>query len=350
MVRHYLNEPAAQELWMRSENAPLNHERPCPSCLKPMRLVSEPSWIGNFEIDVCRRCYMMWFDQGEHYEIPHPHIDLDSDVQEIERKVARIEVKVDQEREKMAKDDLFGDGPDEFWKQVLAVLALPVEMESPVEPRFPILTAFFAVTMLFVGYFAGFGSDMIAKFAYYPASPFQDGGTRMLTSVFAHGGWVHLLVNVYFFGMFGDDVEEDLGHFKFALFLLITMVATGLLQFLFSLHGELPHVGASGVVFALMTYYAFRFPKVRMAYLVPVVHTFHFAKGGIAWLRGARWLRIPVWTVFLGYLAFNVICYYALERGGLTRVSHLGHLLGAVVGAILFRVWRPEVLGKDLKP
>src|SRR5262245_20879409 len=87
---------------------------------------------------------------------------------------------------------------------------------------------------------------------------------NVLTSMFLHGGWMHLLGNMWFLWVFGDNIEDILGHGKYILFYLLCGVAAALSQVVFNLYSRVPMVGASGAIAGVMGAYMIKFPHSRI--------------------------------------------------------------------------------------
>lgn len=83
--------------------------------------------------------------------------------------------------------------------------------------------------------------------------------SSLLTSMFLHGGWMHLIGNMWFLWIFGDNVEDILGHGKYLVFYLLAGVVAALAQVLFSLGSRVPMVGASGAIAGVMGAYLVKF-------------------------------------------------------------------------------------------
>jgi membrane associated rhomboid family serine protease len=103
------------------------------------------------------------------------------------------------------------------------------------------------------------------KIAFYP----------LFTSMFLHGGWMHLLGNMLFLYVFGDNVEDYFGHAGYLLFYLFCGIGSGLAHVLFNLHSSLPAIGASGAISGVMGAYAVLFPRANvlmlfLVFLVPI--------------------------------------------------------------------------------
>jgi len=103
------------------------------------------------------------------------------------------------------------------------------------------------------------------KMAFYP----------VFTSMFLHGGWMHLLGNMLFLYVFGDNVEDYFGHIPYLIFYLVCGIGSGLTHVLFNLHSSLPAIGASGAISGVMGAYAVLFPRARVLmlffiFLIPI--------------------------------------------------------------------------------
>src|SRR5262249_48028845 len=93
----------------------------------------------------------------------------------------------------------------------------------------------------------------------------------LFTSMFLHGGWMHVLGNMWFLWIFGDNVEDILGHGKFLLFYLVCGMVAGLAQVLIDPTSRVPTVGASGAIAGVMGAYIVKFPHSRILSLVTIV-------------------------------------------------------------------------------
>lgn len=162
-----------------------------------------------------------------------------------------------------------------------------------------------------------------------PALFFQDPvgqAHRLLASMFLHGGLFHLLSNMWFLWVFGDNVEDRMGTGRFLLFYLLGGVAAALAQGLFTPGSLAPMIGASGAVSAVLGAYYVLFPR---AYVVSVV-----------------FLIFPLFVTFpagfyLGYWAFLQLLQGVLGLPGVAWWAHLGGFLFGVLAARRFAPrWR----------
>jgi membrane associated rhomboid family serine protease len=167
---------------------------------------------------------------------------------------------------------------------------------------------------------------------------------HIFTSMFLHGSWMHILGNMWFLWIFGNNVEDAMGRLRFVVFYLLTGVAAALSQVFLTPASPVPMVGASGAISGVMGAYIVLYPHVRVFMLVPL---------GVI-LTSMAW---PAWTM-LGYwlLLQFVGGLMSREGGGVAFWAHFG---GFVAGAVLVKLfarpaylaahqsrhWRPQRLG-----
>ena len=170
---------------------------------------------------------------------------------------------------------------------------------------------------------------VVQAYGFVPALFFQDTlgqGYRLFTSMFLHGGFFHILSNMWFLWVFGDNVEDRMGHGRFLLFYLLGGVAAALAQGLFTPASPIPMIGASGAVSAILGAYYVLFPR---AYVVSVV-LFIFP----------LFVTFPA-GVYLGYWAFLQLLQGLLGLPGVAWWAHLGgFLFGVWAGPRLAGRWR----------
>ena len=165
--------------------------------------------------------------------------------------------------------------------------------------------------------------DAVQAFAFYPDNILRMLGLTTLTACFLHGDVFHLLGNLYFLWVFGDNVEIALGRVRFAVLLMGGAVLGCLVHAIFDPQSSVPLIGASCAISGVMVYYALSFPQARIAMLV----------GG--------WWR-PVSMPAIGYIGFWVVLQLVgvfEQVHGLTQVSALGHIGGAVAGLLMWFYW-----------
>jgi membrane associated rhomboid family serine protease len=171
--------------------------------------------------------------------------------------------------------------------------------------------------------------------------------SHLITSMFMHGSWMHLLGNMWFLWIFGNNVEDSMGRLRFILFYLLCGLAAAAAQIVTNPDSGIPMVGASGAISGVMGAYLVLYPKVRVYAMVPL--GFFLTSVALpAWVMLGYWFVIQFVS---GLVAFGG------EMGGVAFWAHIG---GFVVGVVLVKPfarsdyvaqhrahhWRPQrVLG-----
>jgi membrane associated rhomboid family serine protease len=159
------------------------------------------------------------------------------------------------------------------------------------------------------------------------ASPLPAWAT-VVTSMFAHGGVAHILGNMVFLWVFGDNVEDRFGHLRFLLFYLAAGVAAAVAQVGVDPASQVPMVGASGAIAGVLGAYLLLFPYSRVDTLVIVGIIFHLRIRAV-WLIGG-------WA---GLQAINGVGSLGISSAG-SGVAYFAHLGGFVLGAGAVALWR----------
>ncbi len=156
----------------------------------------------------------------------------------------------------------------------------------------------------------------------------------ILTSMFLHASWMHLIFNMWALYIFGDNVEDYLGHFRYLIFYLTTGFAAAFLHIFMNPNSTIPSVGASGAIAGVMGAYFILFPSARVLTLVPFFFIF--------------FIHLPAWVVlgfwFLGQFlsgAATAIAYSSQTTGGIAFWAHVGGFV-AGVGIIKLFPTRPR--------
>lgn len=166
-------------------------------------------------------------------------------------------------------------------------------------------------------------NDFIAVFGLVPE---RFNWTSVFTSMFLHGGWMHLLGNMLFLWVYGDNVEDILGHGKFLLFYLTCGVAAALTQYAMAPDSRIPMVGASGAIAGVMGAYMVKFPHARIVLVGWFIIIFTF--------------ELPAYIVLLYWFFLQFVSGVGsvaqiANRGGVAFFAHIG---GFVAGALLILV------------
>ncbi len=156
----------------------------------------------------------------------------------------------------------------------------------------------------------------------------------LITALFVHAGVLHLAGNVLFLWVFGNNVEDRLGHLRFLIFYLAAGVAATLVHVALFPGSDVPVVGASGAVSGVLGAYLLLFPHARVRVLFP---PFFFRT-----FRLPAWLFLGLWFVLQGFVGAEDVYVAAApgaEQGGVAWAAHVG---GFVAGMVLVAAMRPK--------
>jgi membrane associated rhomboid family serine protease len=307
------------QLWQDARSGTDVGDRACPACDRKMKVVPLAD-TGNLYVDVCLGCHFIWFDPHEFEKVSEADQRLIAR-QELspvsKAALARAEIKLLQEQRKA--EYASADPPDSWWEITLTVFGLPVEYDNQGISERPIIT--WSLSALMVLVYAIAFSDLhgtAEKWGLVPADLFRHYGLTFISSFFLHGGLFHLLGNLYFFLVFGDNVEDEMGRSGYLLLLAASALVGDVFHILGDPRSTTPLVGASGGISGIIVYYALQFPKTRIGMLIFF-----------------RWYRIPVGWLLILWLAAQVLG--ALQQvSGFGNVSALAHLGGASVGFLFW--------------
>jgi|SRR6266849_4753776 len=177
--------------------------------------------------------------------------------------------------------------------------------------------------------------------AHYGLIPVQASAHPLtfLTSMFLHGGWMHVIGNMWFLWIFGDNVEEALGHVKYFVFYILCGLAAAMMQVFFNADSRLPMVGASGAIAGVMGAYLVKFPQSR---IVTLIFVFIF----FTTVEVPAVLMLLYWFFIQLFSGVGTIGYSHLSQGGTAWFAHVG---GFIAGMILVIVMgtRPKYLRRQ---
>jgi membrane associated rhomboid family serine protease len=170
---------------------------------------------------------------------------------------------------------------------------------------------------------------------------------NLVTSMFMHGSWMHLLGNMWFLWLFGNNIEDSMTRPRFLAFYLLCGLAAALAQVMADPASRVPMVGASGAISGVMGAYLVLFPRVRVFTLLPL----GFYVTSIA---------LPAWAMLIYWIGLQIFggitSVVAEQGGGVAFWAHLGGFIAGVVLVKLFerrdlledhrsRHWRPRRMG-----
>jgi membrane associated rhomboid family serine protease len=172
----------------------------------------------------------------------------------------------------------------------------------------------------------------VRAFAGSAAFPISSTLLTILTSMFLHGGWLHIIFNMWFLWIFGDNIEDYLGHFTYLIFYLLCGVAAAVTQIALDPRSAIPTIGASGAIAGVMGAYVLLYPRAKVLTLVVLIVFFTF------WWIPA-WFFLGYWFL-LQFFAASVTLHQA--SGGVAFGAHVG---GFLTGLVLIKVFPQRTRG-----
>lgn len=202
---------------------------------------------------------------------------------------------------------------------------IPLKDENPTKKK--CYTRFVILIICAVVFFFQISSHETNLITYYfgfkPASFFNnfDKPTffptlTLLTSIFMHGGWMHLIGNMMYLIIFADNVEDVLGTKKFILFYLLSGIFASFSQAFMDLSSEIPMIGASGAIAGVLGAYLFYFPRAKILVLIPFFIFFT--------------IRVPASILLIFWFVFQFLNLSNVE----SSVAWMAHIGGFVFGYI----------------
>jgi membrane associated rhomboid family serine protease len=172
--------------------------------------------------------------------------------------------------------------------------------------------------------------------AFVPSRFFLPGNTAtdiqsIFLSMFLHGGWAHILGNMLYLWIFGDNVEDRLGHVGYLIFYLLAGVAATAAHAFSSPHATVPAIGASGAISGVLGAYLIMFPKARVVTVIPLGFFLRMAELPALVVLG-MWF---VLQLFSG--AASLAAASAQQSGGVAWWAHIGGFVFGMIVGVFFR-------------
>jgi membrane associated rhomboid family serine protease len=296
----------------------------CSKCTRPMRRLALEHGDDRITVDACPECDLVLLERGELERLPRKerYEAASADAATLQRELAKEQVRLEYARHRIR-----GGVEDLTWPQRLRTwFGLPVDLDAPQTGATP--CTWTIAGLLVVAFLIELADPdgIVRALGWIPDRPLRLAGLTVLTSFFLHGGWFHLLGNLYFLVTFGRGVEMRIGAGRMLLMLAAADVVGNLMHAAFDPSSGVPCIGASGGISALLLYYAASLPWNRIAV------TF--------WLLiRPLTFEVPamVWAFFwFGWQAFLALIEH-YSGGSVSALSHVG---GALVGLAAFFLWR----------
>ena len=208
-------------------------------------------------------------------------------------------------------------------------MLFPIGDDDSAERSVPIVTyLLIALNVLFFFVELSGGEPFIERWSVVPRRLTQNPGADFITvftSMFMHGGWLHLGGNMLYLWIFGDNVEDRFGHAKFALFYLLCGIAATVAQVVVSAGSTIPNLGASGAIAGVLAAYIILFPRGQVKVLM-----------GRGVVPMPALVVIGLWIVLQFINGVGSITQSA-ETGGVAYMAHIGGFVAGLVLTFLFR-------------
>ncbi len=289
-------------------------ESRCPLCTKPLFRRELDAGSGIF-IEQCLTCSGLFLDRDEY-----------SQAREHYRKAGAVPIARPRPAEPGERYEMPPSVDHESAPVALLqyILGIPLEINVPQTLFPPVVTTLLAMNcaVFITAVFLGF-RETLESLALVPADVLAGRNLHsVLTSMFMHGGIFHLLGNMYFLYITGDNVEERFGSRGFILFYLACGLAATVAHIVGDPSSQIPAVGASGAISGVLGAYVIWFPENR--FLIRM----------IVWWRPVRF-EVPAWAYF-GFWILLQVLYGSLEVPGVAWWAHVGGFGAGVLGALLF--------------
>ncbi|MCA0045140.1 rhomboid family intramembrane serine protease [Celeribacter litoreus] len=186
---------------------------------------------------------------------------------------------------------------------------------------------------VFLAMLPSYGDDraLVSVFSDWALIParisYGEGYYTFLTSMFMHGGFMHIAGNMLFLWIFGDNLEDEMGHLRYLGFYLLCGIAAGLAQYAAAPSAMVPMVGASGAIAGVMGGYLLLFPRARVDVLFIFIIFF-------------KVIPLPAWLMLGAWFAFQVLGEMGNggQLGGVAYLAHVGGFAAGVIAA--FPIWK----------
>ena len=331
VVQKVIPRQVVNSLWQKARDNRHSDGKTCPACKRRMAEVSISCGHRTENLDVCTGCHFIWFDPREFESLPKnaaPKVPKASQISDKEKE-ARALIRLEKLKiELRDQQDAYEASPDAWWEVVVAYMGIPVEYNyTPLKHR-PIATWLLAGVIAVVSFLTFRNLEsVVTNWGLIPAEFSRHFGLTFVTSFFLHGGLIHLLGNLYYLVIFGDNTEDVLGKGRYLLLVAVAAIVGDVAHIISDPDSTIPCVGASGGISGVLAYYCLRFPKAS----VGIVVFFH-------------WVRLPVGAMLALWVVLQIIA--AMQQSvGIGNVAVFAHLGGAAVG-VLFWLWDHHSISK----
>jgi membrane associated rhomboid family serine protease len=206
---------------------------------------------------------------------------------------------------------------------------IPLNDDNSLRKTTPIVTYAFILINIVVFFMelAG-GEKFITDWSFVPSRFLKDPVSNIPTlfsSMFMHGGWAHLIGNMLYLWIFGDNVEDHFGKVKYLIFYLVCGIAATFSQFIFSMNSSIPNLGASGAIAGVLGAYILLFPSQKIQVLL-----------GRSITQMSALIVIGFWFVLQFFSGVSSMASTSDSEGGVAYMAHIGGFVAGLFIAFLF--------------
>lgn len=201
----------------------------------------------------------------------------------------------------------------------------------------PFINYFFIIVnvLVFVLELTPNGADLVNRFGAVPlriTQPFQYPWAflTLITAMFLHGGWLHLIGNMIYLGVFGDNIEDTLGHFRYVGFYLLGGIFASLTHIILEPSSEVPLVGASGAIAAVLGAYLVFFYHAKVRVAIIIFFYFH-----VTWVSSL--VILGFWFILQLFNGLGSVARTS-GAGGVAYWAHVGGFIAGLIMAIRYRI------------
>lgn len=329
LKREHIDPEILRQIRSQEEDASTIITKKCPQCYRPMKKVHVTSSSNKLELEICHKCFCVWFDKNEHDQLP-----IEAKKKNIEPKLhpksreAYADFVIDSMAEQRNALALFEDDGTGKLEALMGILGLPFEDNDELSNKIPWIS--YGLTGIFILFFLFTKleqQDMLRLLGFVPAELLMNGGLNIITSFFLHHNILQLIINSYFLVIFGDNVEIKLGIKKFILLLFISHIVGLFTESVLAPNYQGYILGPSAGIAGVVAFYTIAYPRAKIGIagiLTPLLKTW-----------------VPVLSFFVGLLGTQI--YLAISKPAFASyygfISHIG---GAVVGLIFAFFWKQQ--------
>lgn len=287
----------------------------CPICSKELRKFNY-SYDSNIFLDKCRYCGGIWTDGGEVRRIAS-YLKTDPRVVEIGKYFAEHVRKMEDAEDIKNLGEMLSSRVSPavlFWPKIV----VPLSDDTPRE-RFPAVTvsiiALCTLTFICQMLLVSEPEAFVRNFGFISGDFFSLG---LITSMFLHGDILHLIFNMFFLWLFGDNIEDRFGHWWFIVFYFACDIFANILHSIFNWGSPIPAIGASGAISGIMGAYFIIYPTAQVKLFVVY-----------------RIMHIPASWYLGGWFFFQLMAGFLSKGIGVSDIAWFAHIGGFVFGGIV---------------